>query len=184
MPISRDAPMRRILRRHSGSRFTGYLREDALYKKGRRSRPATCCSRSIRGPTRLSSTRAARQTWVLAQAKLKLAIADNVRAKSIAKAHAQRAISLQDLDKDQAAEDRRRPPKCRQPRPASRAFASICDFTKVLSPINGRISRYYLTLGNLANQDQTLLTTVVSLDPMYAYFDVDELDDVGVGSRG
>ena len=36
------------------------------------------------------------------------------------------------------------------------------------------VSRYYLTLGNLVNQDQTLLTTVVSLDPMYAYFDMDE----------
>jgi multidrug efflux system membrane fusion protein len=29
-------------------------------------------------------------------------------------------------------------------------------------------------LGNLINQDQTLLTTVVSLDPIYAYFDVDQ----------
>jgi multidrug efflux system membrane fusion protein len=48
------------------------------------------------------------------------------------------------------------------------------EFTQVVSPINGQISRYYLTLGNLVNQDQTLLTTVVSLDPMYAYFDVDE----------
>lgn len=42
------------------------------------------------------------------------------------------------------------------------------------SPIDGQVSRYYLTLGNLVNQDQTLLTTVVSLDPMYAYFDMDE----------
>ncbi|SIO31335.1 membrane fusion protein, multidrug efflux system/membrane fusion protein, multidrug efflux system [Singulisphaera sp. GP187] len=48
------------------------------------------------------------------------------------------------------------------------------DFTKVTSPIDGHVSRYYLTLGNLVNQDQTLLTTVVSQDPMYAYFDVDE----------
>jgi multidrug efflux system membrane fusion protein len=48
------------------------------------------------------------------------------------------------------------------------------DFTKVTSPIDGQVSRYYLTLGNLVNQDQTLLTTVVSLDPMYAYFDMDE----------
>jgi multidrug efflux system membrane fusion protein len=48
------------------------------------------------------------------------------------------------------------------------------DFTKVTSPIDGHVSRYYLTLGNLVNQDQTLLTTVVSLDPMYAYFDMDE----------
>src|SRR5262249_24989520 len=38
----------------------------------------------------------------------------------------------------------------------------------------GQISRYYLTLGNLVNQDSTLLTTVVSVDPMYAYFEMDE----------
>ena len=31
-----------------------------------------------------------------------------------------------------------------------------------------------MTVGNLVNQDQTLLTTVVSLDPMYVYFDLDE----------
>jgi multidrug efflux system membrane fusion protein len=48
------------------------------------------------------------------------------------------------------------------------------QFTRVTSPIDGRVSRYYLTLGNLVNQDQTLLTTVVSQDPMYAYFDTDE----------
>ena len=42
------------------------------------------------------------------------------------------------------------------------------------SPIDGQISRYYLTPGNLVNQDQTLLTTIVSLDPIYAYFDMDE----------
>lgn len=48
------------------------------------------------------------------------------------------------------------------------------EFTNVTSPIDGRVSNYYLTLGNLAVQDQTTLTTVVSQDPMYAYFDVDE----------
>jgi multidrug efflux system membrane fusion protein len=48
------------------------------------------------------------------------------------------------------------------------------EFTRVVSPIDGQVSRYYLTLGNLVNQDQTLLTTIMSLDPMYAYFDMDE----------
>ena len=48
------------------------------------------------------------------------------------------------------------------------------EFTRVVSPIDGQVSRYYLTLGNLVNQDQTLLTTIVSLDPMYVYFDMDE----------
>src|SRR5262249_26864641 len=45
---------------------------------------------------------------------------------------------------------------------------------KVTSPIDGRVSRYYFTTGNLVNQDTTVLTTVVSQDPIYAYFDVDE----------
>lgn len=56
----------------------------------------------------------------------------------------------------------------------ARSYQLNLDFCKVASPIDGQVSRYYLTLGNLANQDQTLLTTVVSLDPTYAYFDVDE----------
>jgi multidrug efflux system membrane fusion protein len=48
------------------------------------------------------------------------------------------------------------------------------EFTKVRSPIDGQISRYYYTKGNLIIQDQTLLTTVVAIDPMFAYFDMDE----------
>ncbi len=48
------------------------------------------------------------------------------------------------------------------------------DWCKVYSPIDGRVSRYNLTLGNLASQDTSVLTTVVSQDPLYAYFDVDE----------
>ena len=47
-------------------------------------------------------------------------------------------------------------------------------FTHVTSPIDGQISRCYYSVGNLVNQDQTLLSTVVSLDPMYVYFDMDE----------
>ena len=48
------------------------------------------------------------------------------------------------------------------------------DFCKVISPIDGLVSRYYYERGNLINQDQTLLATIVSIDPMYAYFDMDE----------
>ena len=48
------------------------------------------------------------------------------------------------------------------------------SFCSVTSPIDGQVARYFLTLGNLVNQDTTQLTTVVSLDPMYAYFDMDE----------
>jgi multidrug efflux system membrane fusion protein len=48
------------------------------------------------------------------------------------------------------------------------------SFTEVRSPIDGRTSRALLTRGNLAQADQTVLTTVVSQDPIYVYFDCDE----------
>ncbi len=48
------------------------------------------------------------------------------------------------------------------------------SFTQVRSPIDGRVSRAELTAGNLVNADQSVLTSVVSTDEVYAYFDVDE----------
>src|SRR5205814_5388951 len=52
------------------------------------------------------------------------------------------------------------------------------EYTKVTAPVSGRASRYSVTVGNLIQSgDQgggTVLTTIVSVDPMYAYFDVDE----------
>ena len=47
-------------------------------------------------------------------------------------------------------------------------------FTKVAAPISGRISRRNVDPGNLVKADDTLLTTIVALDPVYAYVDVDE----------
>ncbi|CAN5709766.1 efflux RND transporter periplasmic adaptor subunit [soil metagenome] len=51
------------------------------------------------------------------------------------------------------------------------------EWTKVTAPIAGRISRKYVTPGNLINGGQgaaTLLTTITSVDPIHAYLDVDE----------
>jgi RND family efflux transporter MFP subunit len=51
-------------------------------------------------------------------------------------------------------------------------------FTRVTSPINGRVSRAEVTRGNLVtggNNGGTLLSSVVSIDPIYLYFDSDEL---------
>ncbi len=50
------------------------------------------------------------------------------------------------------------------------------DFCKIAAPISGRISRPQLTEGNLVNAggSDTPLTTIVSIDPIYVYFNVDE----------
>ena len=51
------------------------------------------------------------------------------------------------------------------------------EFTHVLAPIAGRVSRHLVSVGNLvqgADGGATLLTSIVSLDPIYIYFDMDE----------
>ena len=51
------------------------------------------------------------------------------------------------------------------------------EFTHVMAPITGRISRHLVSVGNLvqgADGGATLLTSIVSLDPIYIYFDMDE----------
>ena len=47
-------------------------------------------------------------------------------------------------------------------------------FTRITAPISGKIGRTLLTVGNLVNADSTQLTTLMSIDPMYAYFNVEE----------
>jgi RND family efflux transporter MFP subunit len=60
---------------------------------------------------------------------------------------------------------------------ALRAAELNLEFTRVTSPIDGRVGRAIVTPGNLVSSgpgQATLLTTVVSLDPIYATFDADE----------
>jgi RND family efflux transporter MFP subunit len=47
-------------------------------------------------------------------------------------------------------------------------------FTEVKAPISGKISRKLVTEGNLVRANDTLLTTITAVDPIYFYFDVDE----------
>src|SRR5262249_30087342 len=105
----------------------------------------------------------------LNEAQLELAKANYERDRPLAPNN----ISPQQLDYDRAAV-REAAARITAAQSSREAYRLNLEFCKVTAPIDGQISRYYLTLGNLANQDQTLLTTVVSLDPMYVYFDVDE----------
>lgn len=106
------------------------------------------------------------------EAALVKAKADNVRNRGLNQKNPG-VVTQQDLDQYQAAEDQ--------------AIANVAiakatletnelnlSYTKVTSPIDGRASRYDLTVGNLVQQDTTMLTTVVSIDPIYSYADIDE----------
>jgi multidrug efflux system membrane fusion protein len=58
---------------------------------------------------------------------------------------------------------------------ASLARAQLdLEYTKIIAPLAGRIDRRLVSVGNLVQADQTALTTIVSLDPIDFYFDVDE----------
>ena len=51
------------------------------------------------------------------------------------------------------------------------------EFTHVMAPMTGRVSRHLVSAGNLVQGSEgnaTLLTSIVTLDPIYIYFDVDE----------
>ena len=54
------------------------------------------------------------------------------------------------------------------------------EFTRITAPVSGRVSRKFVTEGNLINggigTQGTLLTTIVSLDPLYVYFEANERD--------
>lgn len=77
---------------------------------------------------------------------------------------------------------------------ATEAVAQLnLDYTRIIAPINGRIGRRLVTVGNLVQGGGmvpgTIMATMVSMDPIYCYFDVDEASflkcrDAGKRSNG
>ena len=113
----------------------------------------------------------------LAEANLKVAIAEHnlqirnaERAKELLPA---KAISKEDYETTLAARDKAEASVGAMKAARDRTKLYM-DYTRVTSPVTGRISRRYVDPGNLINADITVLTTIVTEDPMYAYFDVDE----------
>jgi len=105
-----------------------------------------------------------------ARAEARLAQMQDKRAQTLVEA---KAISREEFETRRAAST--------QGDAAVRAAEAALDnarldlqFTSVRSPINGRAGRAMVTEGNLANADTTLLTTVVSQDPVFVYFESDE----------
>ena len=105
-----------------------------------------------------------------ARAEAKLAQAQDTRAQALIEA---KAISREEFETRKAA-TAQGDAGVRAAEAAVAAAALDLQFTQVRAPIDGRISRAMVTEGNLAQADATLLTTLVSQDPMYVYFESDE----------
>lgn len=83
------------------------------------------------------------------------------------------AISEEDFDRNQAQ-------KLEADAAVESANAALArrklnvEFSTITAPISGRINRNLLSVGNLVTADATVLTSIVSVDPMYVFADVDE----------
>jgi RND family efflux transporter MFP subunit len=112
----------------------------------------------------------------LEQAKAQLELADSnfQRAEDLER---KGVISSQDYETQSANKDQANASVLANQANLETAKLNL-EFTQVRSPIDGRTSTYNYTIGNLiAGGDATkngILTTVVSLDPMYVYFNVEE----------
>lgn len=105
-----------------------------------------------------------------AEARLTRQDADLARARRLV---GTLAISQQEFDR--AAGDREETAASLQALRAVVERAKLdLEFTKVTAPISGRIDRALVSIGNLVAADTTILSTLVSLDPIYAYYDADE----------
>ncbi|MEB3734502.1 efflux RND transporter periplasmic adaptor subunit [Halopseudomonas pachastrellae] len=130
------------------------------------------------------------------QARLQMARAEVARARSqvtLAAREAERAeqlwerraISREEMEQRSAARTMAQAALASAEAAQDNAELDLA-YTEVKAPVSGRMGRAEITKGNLATADATLLATLVSVDPLYVYFESDQqtaegnpLDDAG-----
>jgi RND family efflux transporter MFP subunit len=115
----------------------------------------------------------ARAERELAQARLELARKDLARAENLLKSS---AISKEETD-TRAAAVLQSEAQLAAAAAAINAADLDVEFTRVMAPVSGRIGRHLVSAGNLIDGGgplSTLLTSIVSLDPIQCYFEADE----------
>jgi RND family efflux transporter MFP subunit len=105
-----------------------------------------------------------------ARSQLSLAKSERERAVKLVQSH---AISQEEFD-TRTASSEQASANVDAAEAALDSAALNLTFTRVTAPISGRISKAQVTTGNLVTAGQTMLTTLVSLDPIYVTFDDDE----------
>jgi len=108
-----------------------------------------------------------------AMARSELAVSDEARSEKLLDI---RAVSREEYDSRVNA-SREAQADVAAARAAVDSAKLNLEFTRITAPISGRVSKAVVTAGNLVtggSNAATLLTTVVSLDPMYVTFEGDE----------
>ncbi len=107
----------------------------------------------------------------LAQAKANQVLAQ-ANAERADRLLAQHAIAKEEADRQQTAAQSAKAQVASTTAALDAAKLNL-GFTEIRAPIDGRVSNALVTPGNLVTSND-VLTSVVSIDPIYAYFDVDE----------
>jgi RND family efflux transporter MFP subunit len=112
----------------------------------------------------------AKATLAQSEAHLKRVEADYARAEALFQGG---GIGREDYERYRGDRD-----ESRASADAARASLKIAqqnlDYTEIRAPFSGRMSRRMIDIGNLVKQDDTILSSIVNLEKVYAYFDVDE----------
>ena len=115
----------------------------------------------------------AKADLALASVRLERTGKDLARAQQLVRS---RAVSEEEVD-TRVSDQRQAQESVQAARAMVNAAQLNVEFTQVRAPISGRISRNLVSVGNLINggtTQSTVLTTIVSLDPIYCYFEADE----------
>lgn len=124
----------------------------------------------------------ARAELLRAETRAELAATERARAEKLLAA---RAISHEEMDQ-RGATEREAQAEVRAARAALTSAELDLDFAHVVAPIAGRVGRAEITVGNVVNAgfgQAPLLTTIVSLDPIYAAFEGDEHSFLRFGAQ-
>ncbi len=105
-----------------------------------------------------------------AKAQLEKATGDLKRAVALKE---KGSISLEEYERNDTAKKQADASVITAEAKRDRARLNV-EFSSIAAPISGKISRTEITAGNLIKADNTLLTTIVSVDPINVYFNLDE----------
>jgi RND family efflux transporter MFP subunit len=150
------------------ARVTGYLLK-ATFQDGADVKQGDVLFEIDARPYRAEMDRA-EAALALAEDRFKRADAEHKRAAAL---FARNVIAQEELKK--TAAERAEAEAQVQLAQANREVARLnLNFTHVHAPVSGRIGRRLLDPGNLVRADESLLAVIVSVDPVYVYFHIDE----------
>jgi RND family efflux transporter MFP subunit len=150
------------------ARVSGYLLK-ASFREGTEVKQGELLFEIDPRPYRVELDRA-NAALALAEARLKLAEANHKRLAALLP---RGAVAREEVDK--AVADRAEAEAGVELAKAGREVARLnFEFTQVRAPVAGLVGRRLVVPGNLVKADDTLLAALVTLEPMYVYFDIDE----------